>query len=799
MKTSQVIALAIAAACAPVASGQLIINEIMQSNIDCIMDDLNEFPDSWVELYNAGPAAVNLADYAMNDDPDPAGAYRLPSRTLASGAYAVVYCDKAATGMHTPFRLDSGKGGAVYIFKGTDLADKLEGWKKQPAPNIAYGRTTDGADSWGYQAVPTPGAANCGTTLKDILPEPVFSVPGRVGSESFTLSISAPEGAPAGTKVRFTTDGTEPTADSRECVNGFVVSKTTVVRAKLFCDGWLSPRSTAQSYIFFPREMTLPIVSMVCPAGYFYDDKLGIYVEGSYNSNPDIHNYSYDWRRPVNFELFMEPSQPAVLNQLCETRVKGGASRGNALKSLVVYANKRFGTKRFDYEFFPDDAPGLTDWKSIELRNAGNDFDYLYFRDALIQKMMGSHADLDWQPWQPAILMINGEYKGILNIRSRSNEDHIYTFYDGQEDIDMIENWWELKEGTWDNFNAFKAFYEQSGHTYAEFEQWMDTREFANLMAMNLFYDNKDFPGNNIVCWRPIADGGRWRWVAKDTDFGMGLYGAPYNYQTFNWLYWHDFDPDHAWANNYEHTRLFRRLMDTPEFHDMFIDRCAVYMADFMNGPATIAEMDRMYAKIKDEYPHHRKLFNEWWPNYTEEFNNAKTWVRNRTAFFYTHIADYYKLGTPRAVTIDAGRTDDVTLTVNDIPLCGRSFDGKYFEGGTLRVSALDAAGQAVTAWKVAVKKGGQTTVTDHSGALLAYTVPAAVESVAITSVPGESGITDPLADTPALDAMQPVSVVDMQGRSHGTFATPAAARAALLPGLYVLRQGATACKCVIR
>jgi len=31
---------------------KLVINELMQSNIDCIMDDLNEFPDSWVELYN---------------------------------------------------------------------------------------------------------------------------------------------------------------------------------------------------------------------------------------------------------------------------------------------------------------------------------------------------------------------------------------------------------------------------------------------------------------------------------------------------------------------------------------------------------------------------------------------------------------------------------------------------------------------------------------------------------------------------------------------------------------------------
>ena len=33
------------------AGGQnLVINELMQSNVDEIMDDLNEFPDSWVEV-----------------------------------------------------------------------------------------------------------------------------------------------------------------------------------------------------------------------------------------------------------------------------------------------------------------------------------------------------------------------------------------------------------------------------------------------------------------------------------------------------------------------------------------------------------------------------------------------------------------------------------------------------------------------------------------------------------------------------------------------------------------------------
>ena len=41
-------------------TGKLVINELMQSNIDCIMDDLHEFPDSWVELYNNSSIPVLL-------------------------------------------------------------------------------------------------------------------------------------------------------------------------------------------------------------------------------------------------------------------------------------------------------------------------------------------------------------------------------------------------------------------------------------------------------------------------------------------------------------------------------------------------------------------------------------------------------------------------------------------------------------------------------------------------------------------------------------------------------------------
>ena len=712
---------------------QLVINELMQSNIDCVMDDINEFPDSWVELYNSGTTAVNLNSFSISDENDPKTAWTLPNKTINPGAYILVYCDKEETGLHTPFRLESGKGGAVYLFSNGTLIDQVEGLKKQPAPNIAYGRKTDGSDSWGYMAEATPGKSNCGETCKDILGAPVFSVNGKVmkDGQPFSLELSLPEGS-EGAEIRYTTDGSEPTRTSNLYQKPISISNTTVVKAKLFLDGKLSPRATAQSYIFFPRDITLPVISVSTDKKYFYDSKIGIYVDGNYQSGKK--NYEFDWRRPINIEFFFEPEQESQINQLCESRIMGGATRGNARKSLAIYANKRFGEKRLKYEFFPDDRPGITDFKSIALRNAGNDFDYLFQRDAIIQLNTARHCDIDFQAYRPAIFYLNGEYMGMLNIRERSNEDNIYTNYDGLEDLDMFENWWELKEGTWDNYNAFKEFYGEHGHTLAEYDKWMDTMEFLNLMLVNLYYNNRDFPGNNIVMWRPRTNEGRWRWIMKDTDFGLGLYGVSAGYNTIKWLYDPNYDKDTNWANQYDHTRLFRRLMEDTDFKREFIDRAAIYMGDWLNERGTRAVWDPLYDALKYEYPHHRKLINEWWPNYNEELKNARNWVAQRTAYFYKYIADYYQLGTPLPLTVNKSLGDtersELEIMVNGVKLSEALFDGKFFKDRRVTLSGKSLLeGYKITGWKV--------TTTDTSGKETTETVEGSDYSFLMPSCKG--------------------------------------------------------------
>ena len=722
--------------CGSASAQSLKINELMQSNVETTLDDIKEFPDSWVELYNPTDAAINLKDYKISNKNKEKKAWQLPDISVPAGGYILIYCDKEGkedNRLHADFRLESGKGCQVYLFMNKEVVDSLpEALAKMPAPDVAYGRQTDGADKWGYQLTTTPGKANTGETCKakQILGAPVFSEKGRVSNKALSLTLSLPEGAPEGAYITYTTNGSEPTVNSTKYTTPISITNTKVIRAKVFCEGWLSPVSSAQSYIFHPRKMTIPIFSVQINDKYLNSQELGLFKNNNSKEDKKLH----DWRRPMNIEFFPAEGEESAFNQLGETRIQGGQSRSNALKSMVFYANKRFDPdkKRYSYEFFPDQKPGITEFKSFSLRDGGNDFSDLYFRDLIIQRTMASHADLDWQAGHSAVLYINGEYMGMLNIRERSNEDNIYSNYNGLEDIDIVEISHEkinnmdmfeeeFKEGTADFYEAFKTFYSEKGHTLAEYENWLDVSEYLNVIAMNFFYGNIDFPGNNIVFWRPNDDDKdsglpkRFRVIVKDTDFGLGLYGRQNDYNTIKLLYNPSYDSGNAWAFTEPATRLLKNMLEDPDILKMFIDKCSVFMGDFLNGKGTTEVINLIKAEAMEEFVAHRDKYNPGWgpwqndnrADITNKFNSAKNWAEGRPKNFYKFIGDQWKLGSPVALTVNKN-AQDVALTINGINVSNKTFDGKFFANRELTISGTAPEGQEVKGWKLSGGKTGE-------------------------------------------------------------------------------------------
>ena len=433
----------------------------------------------------------------------------------------------------------------------------------------------------------------------------------------------------------------------------------------------------------------------------------------------------------------------------------------------------------------------MNQFKSFSLRDGGNDFSDLYFRDLIIQRTMGQNVDLDWQAGHSAVLYINGVYMGMLNIRERSNEDNIYSNYDGLEDLDMIEISHEqqgnkdmfieeLKEGSDDFYNAFKNFYSEKGHTKAEYEQWLDVSEYLNVVILNLFYGNIDFPGNNLVYWRPNEDAKedlpkRFRVIVKDTDFGIGLYGRSSDYNTIELMYNQNYDRGNAWAFTEPATRLFKNMMETPELLQMFIDKSCVYMGDFMNAEGTGAVMDAILDEALDEFVAHRDKYNSWGDNYNDilnKFDNAKKWLAGyteqgwgggggwggwggwgqqttivhlpRTDYFLQYLSAQYLNGVDAIpVVINKGieeKPDEVFI--NDIKLSKGVFDGKLFPNRQITLEGKTEGEPFVTGWDIEqTSSSGSVTKTHVDGAIYSFNMPAC-KSLAINAVLGnQTGI----------------------------------------------------------
>ena len=794
------------------ARAQLVINEIMQSNVDCLMQD-NQYPDSWVELYNAGSATEKLSTYKLGETDIASEACKLYTATndwwggwpwggggstdkeIKPGERVMIFCDGESSSQHTTFSLETGKGCTLFLFKNDKVVDQLpEDMKKQPSPNIAFGRKSDGGDEWGYMLKPTPNAANSGGICQreQTLEDPLFSISGRVfqAGDTIKVQLAMPEGSPSGARVRYTTDGSEPVESSRLAGStAITVTKTTIIRAKAFCSGWLSPRSVTQSYICMDRDVTLPVFSLTTDKKHFYDNSTGILASAN------VQDKNKQWRRPVNVEFFEDNClDSSVINQLCETRVSGNWTRRFPLRTLAVYAKKRFGKKHFKYEFFPELRPGSADFKSILLRNSGNDFPYLYSRDAIMQAQIAKHCDVDWQAGRPAIIFINGEYMGMVNIRERSNDDGIYSNYDGLEDIDMVENWNELKAGSQSHWNDFNS-YKNSTHSYDQWSQRMDVEEFLNVMIANIVHCNLDFPGNNICFWRPSADGGRWRVQMKDVDYFLGIYDRNTNtntsdimygdvykikvdYDYIKWLYNSSYDSHYTWGNGSNSTALFRNLVSNTQIKAMFIDRLAIYMGDFLSYQQTWEDTWEGWSKaIESEITYHRELYGLKADGYQTELEKAKTWLQKRIPYVYQHEKTQYGLGAVTPLTINVapvaedgedgdsmdemekGDPNPINLTFNTVRLSRSTFDGSFFVN---RAITLEADG--IEGWEIVEEYStGDPVSQTVIGNLLSYKIPTGCKKVSINTLTTTDGLADVARNN--LDDEDAQQIYDMSGR----------------------------------
>ncbi|MBN1825564.1 MAG: lamin tail domain-containing protein [Candidatus Eisenbacteria bacterium] len=143
----------------------LFINEILADNGAVAVDpDFGEHSD-WIELYNAGAAALDLEGFSLTDDPSSVSPWTFPEgSTIPAGGFLLVWADDrdtTAAAHHTDFKL-SASGESVVLRDADGLtADRLDFGEQEE--DISWGRVADGGADWAAFASPTPGVSNTGS------------------------------------------------------------------------------------------------------------------------------------------------------------------------------------------------------------------------------------------------------------------------------------------------------------------------------------------------------------------------------------------------------------------------------------------------------------------------------------------------------------------------------------------------------------------------------------------------------------------------------------------------------------
>ena len=438
---------------------------------------------------------------------------------------------------------------------------------------------------------------------------------------------------------------------------------------------------------------------MVGKTGY-YDDG----VEGP-------SNYRTNRRRPLNMEYFVEGER--VVNQLCEARISGGWTRIENVKSLKIYAKKRYGKKHFSYNFFSDKKPKDADgYRSILLRNGGNDAQLTILKDAFSQKFSGGKVDVDYQSSQSVIVYLNGRYWGIENIRETDNDDYFLANY-GTEDVDLFKNY-DLKKGTYEAYNELCDLLNQPQFSYEKLSSCVDVNEFLNYMSLEAFVGNYDWPYNNHVFWRDRKNG-KWRWLLKDLDGGF-TYWPPstdadirgVNLNPFNFL--SRTEPYYSYGNKEWATWMLEQILSNPIVQRMYIERIAVQLGDIFHKSEIYHVVDSMTSIINDEMPFHRGRWDMSQTTWNDCLNKMPDWIEYRNDILYGMLAEYYSLGEVLPLTVKTHMEtpgDDSTKKGN-LYLCGEQlyrdrFDGKWFLNDSITVEAAPQVNdQIFLKWVVA-------------------------------------------------------------------------------------------------
>ena len=565
------------------------------------------------------------------------------------------------------------------------------------ALDVSYGCYPDGSESFYYFNNPTPGYTNSPEYFLDVASPVNYSLKGGFyqSGVNITLTHTIPSA-----EIHYTTDGSIPGKQSPVYNGPVSINETTVLRTRAFVENML-PGEVGNQTFFIKESFILPVISLATNPENLWDEDTGIYVEGPNAEPGDPHfgaNYWQDWERPVHIEYF-EPDGKLGFSMDCGVKIYGAWSRARPQKSMAFYARSKYGYDEIAYPLFKD--KDINSFQSFVLRNSGNDWNDTMMRDPLMTGLIRGE-DIDVQAYQPAILFMNGEYWGLLNIREKISEHFIAENHPvDPSNLDVLESNIQVIHGDALNYREFIDFLEANNmgkeENYQEVQKFIEVDNFITYQVAQIYFDNKDWPGNNIKYWRPRLPGGKWRWILYDTDFGFCMYESnAYSYNTLAFA----LDPDGPdWPNPPWSTFVLRKLCENQNFRNRFINRFADYLNSIFLPDVVDATIRQMEEVIEPEMGRH---FDRWggslnyWHN---RINSMINFSEERPEYLRDYIQSQFNLTGTYVLNCTTDPPAGGKIRVNTNIFSGLISRGVYFNSIPVTISAIPSPGYRFTGW----------------------------------------------------------------------------------------------------
>lgn len=545
----------------------------------------------WVEISNPTGEAIRLSDYYLSDKKGEPLRGQLPEQILEPGEYIVVFCDKDGGEGFMPFGL-SASGETLYLSR--EDGTHCDTMKIPDLPyGMSYGRR-EGETGFFFFDQPSPGQANSGGAHA-LSQTPILLGKDGVfdGVDAVTVELSAPG------VIRYTLDGSVPTEESPEYTGPIRVSETCALRAVSFEDGCLPSEVLTLSYILNEYH-SLPVLSLVCEP----DDMFGGY--GIY-TNP-----LQDWEVPASVILY---DGDGGFRIDCGVKMHGMTSRFH-MKKKSFKLNFR---SRYDGALACDlFQNGVTEFSSLLLRSAQEtpgteNWPSSYMRDTLAHQIAIRYfPELPAQDYKYTILYINGEYRGIYNIREAHSSAHYANHYG--DDARAVSHW-KVHWGQDCPFNSRYSLIDYKDlsdeEVYRQVTEYLDTDSVIAWFIVQAYSANYDYNSPNM----------RFYWSERDQKLVYALVDLDMSMMSYNSF-------PALFYNSYPYLRLGHALMQNAEFRDAFCRRLHDAVAGELADENIIAMIDELADQLRPEIARDRELWGGSAEEWEDKVTSLKDFVR---------------------------------------------------------------------------------------------------------------------------------------------------------------------------